>query len=90
MENQYEVEFTTETCAVLTNGWARYKNSKSLPPMRFDTLQSFNRLLGLGNNIKSMRIAGDRAHVIVMEDIAAEDWNEQLLSSDTRTISKMS
>jgi hypothetical protein len=40
--------------------------------MRLDAPQSFNRLLDLGNNIKSMRISEDMAHAIVMEDIAAE------------------
>ena len=43
--------------------------------------------------MKSKRILTDRAHAIVMEDIAAEDWHEQLLvtvarsriSNDTRT-----
>jgi hypothetical protein len=41
--------------------------------------------------VNSKRISADRAHAIVVEDIAAEDWNEQLLVTvDTRKISEMS
>jgi hypothetical protein len=65
----------TEKCAVLTNGWACYKTTKSLPPMKLKTLKG---LYDLGNKLRSKSILGDRAHAIVMEG-AADDWQEQLI-----------
>jgi hypothetical protein len=37
------------------------------------------RFAASGNKVKSKRISADRAHTIVMEGIAADDWHEQLL-----------
>jgi hypothetical protein len=40
---------------------------------RLDTLKSIKKLSDMGNEVKSKKISADRAHAIVMEDIAAED-----------------
>jgi hypothetical protein len=88
---------TTDTCAVLTSGWACYKTTKSLPPMKLETLKTLKRLDDPGNKVKSRRMSGGSAHAIVMEG-AARGWYEQLLvtvvrvkaSSDTRKVSKIS
>jgi hypothetical protein len=68
----------------MVNGWASYKNSTKLPPMRLDTLQKLKSLYDVGNKFKSKRISGDRAHAMVMEEIASEDWHEQLLVTVAR------
>jgi hypothetical protein len=80
-ESQHQFDSTTVACAVLTNGWSCYKNSKKLPPMRLDTLKILRKLFDLGSEVKSKRILADRAHAIVMEEIAAEDWHEHLLGT---------
>jgi hypothetical protein len=51
---------------------------------RLDTLKSIKKLSDMGNEVKSKKISADRAHAIVMEDIAAEDWHEELLVTVTR------
>jgi hypothetical protein len=76
VESQDDFDSTTEPCALLTNGWACYKSSTSLPPMRLATLQTLKELFDLGNKVKSKRISADRAHAIVMEGVAADDWHE--------------
>jgi hypothetical protein len=68
----------------MVNGWASYKNSTKLPPMRLDTLQKLKSLYDVGNKFKSKRISGDRAHATVMEEIASEDWHEQLIVTVAR------
>jgi hypothetical protein len=80
-KSQHQFDATTETCALLTNGWACYKNSKKLPPMRLGTLKTLKNLLDLRIKVKGKRISADRADTVtiviavqaVMEDIAAED-----------------
>jgi hypothetical protein len=74
---------TTEECAVLTSGWAKYKSTKKLPPMKLETLKTLKRLFDRGNSVKSKRMSGDRAHAIVMDE-AAEDWHEQLIVTIAR------
>jgi hypothetical protein len=82
-ESPNEFSSTTENCATLTNGWARYKNTKKLPPMKLETLKTLKRLYDLGNTVKSKRLSGDRAHAMVMLEVA-EDWHEQLIVTIAR------
>jgi hypothetical protein len=63
----------------LTGGWACYKTSNSLPPIK-----TLKKCYDMGNTVKSKRISGDRAHAIVMEDTPAEEWHEQLLVTVAR------
>jgi hypothetical protein len=46
-ESQRQFDSTVETCALMTNACACYKNSKKLPPMRLENL------FDLGNKVKS-------------------------------------
>jgi hypothetical protein len=74
---------TTDTCAVLTSGWACYKTTKSLLPMKLVTLQTLKRFYDTGNKVKSKRMLGGSAHATVIEG-AAEGWYVQLLVTVVR------
>jgi hypothetical protein len=64
---------------------ACYKNSKKLPPVRLDTFTTLKIYFWSGKlKLKGKRISADKAHVIVMEDITAEDWHERLLVTVAR------
>jgi hypothetical protein len=68
VQSQHQFDSTTEPYAVLTNGWACYKNSKTLPPMR----------------LGARKLSADGAQAIDMEDIIVEDWYEQLVATVAR------
>jgi hypothetical protein len=71
-QSQHHFDYTTETCALLTNGWACYENSEKLQPMRLGAPKTLNNLFDLRIKVKSKRISAERAHAIVMKDVAAE------------------
>jgi hypothetical protein len=53
--------------------------------MRLDSTHLIiSRTFRPGEKAKSKRISADRAHTIVMEDIAAEDWHEQPVGTVAR------
>jgi hypothetical protein len=81
-KSQHQFDATTETCALLTNGCACYKNSKKLPPMRLGTLKTLKNLLDLRIKVKGERISADRADAIVMKVIAVEAVMEDIAAED--------
>jgi hypothetical protein len=52
--------------------------------MRLDTIKKLKTLFDAGNKCKSKRISGEGAHAKVMEDVAADDWHEQLIVTVAR------
>jgi hypothetical protein len=67
-ERNHQFVSSKDQCVVFTDGRACYMNSKRLPPMR----------------VGARKILADGVQAIVMEDIRAEVWYEQLVATVAR------
>jgi uncharacterized protein with von Willebrand factor type A (vWA) domain len=83
-EQRTEGENTNSGCAKMVAGWAAYQNSKRAPLLSSDALKVLKQLFDLGRTDKSKRISADRAHVIVMEQVAARNWYEKMIFTVAR------
>jgi len=79
-----EFETAARTHASLEAGWACYPKQVRNADLSVETLELLKKLYDLGNQDKSKRISADRAHVIVVEEVAARDWYEQLICTVPR------
>jgi hypothetical protein len=67
-ESNHQFVSSKEQCVVFTHKRTCYMNNKRLPPTR----------------VGARKMLADGAQAIVMEDIRAEDWHEQLVATVAR------
>jgi hypothetical protein len=79
-----ECEMTIVHCEKVKPGWATYPKAKKSALLSVSTLQVLKQLYDSGKGDKSKRISADRAHVIIMEQVAACDWHEQMICTIAR------
>lgn len=66
------------------NGWARYKYNPLPSKLSVSTLQLLKSLYDEGNKEKAHRISADRACRLIHETVAAEDWYEQVVVTESK------
>jgi hypothetical protein len=80
-EDVENVDFglTTEDCSSIFPGWAMYPKKEATILMRLESAVLLVRLFDMGNKEKSRKMSGERAHALLMEDVAQYDWHDQVI-----------
>ena len=73
----------TITCTI-SPGWAYYQKRIVNPPIYLATTKLLHHLFERGNDNKTLRTTGDRAWVLVKEEVASQYWFEQAIVTETR------